>query len=29
MAGHRLGALEGGGGLAPPPFKCIPKGGGG
>ena len=26
VAGHRLGALEGG---YPPPFKCIPGGGGG
>ena len=27
VAGHRLGALEGGGGA--PPFQCIPLGGGG
>ena len=27
MAGHRLGGLEGGG--VPPPFQCIPEGGGG
>ena len=23
VAGHRLGALEGGGGVPPPPFRCI------
>ena len=28
VAGHRLGALEGGGGYLPP-FQCIPGGGGG
>ena len=29
VAGHRLGALEeGGGGLPPPPFQCVPLGGG-
>ena len=28
VAGHRLGALEGGGGDLPP-FHCIPRGGGG
>ena len=28
VAGHRLGALERGGGV-PPPFQCIPGGGGG
>ena len=29
VAGHRLGALEGGGGGVPPfpPFQCIPRGG--
>ena len=26
VAGHRLGAFEGGGGLNPPPFQCIPGG---
>ena len=24
VAGHRLGALEGGGGATSPPFQCIP-----
>ena len=28
VARHRLGALEGGGGGDPPPFPCIPGGGG-
>ena len=28
VAGHRLGALEGGG-LPPRPLQCIPRGGGG
>ena len=26
VAGHRLGALEGHGGVPPPPFQCIPRG---
>ena len=26
VAGHRLGALEGGGGATSPPFQCIPGG---